>query len=142
MAKQLTQKAGEHDYNSIIASSEPALQTTTLKLTRSSSADIPAGTVLVQTGQVVNAPASESAAPTVTAAATSFAPIAKALTGADLVLVLAEDVEKGSGEVAVTAYKAGNFVRSYLRGFGTYKLVTADYRFLSQAGILSEDVID
>ena len=142
MTKRLDSQAGEQDYNSIIASVNPTARVSAIEFTPGTTADVPAGTVLVKTGVLVTPAASESGTPTITKAAESYAPITKALTGNDLIVVLADDVEKGSAKVSARVYVAGNFVREKLHTGGTYALTADDYAFMRQAGIYSESAID
>lgn len=141
MTKRLDEKIGEHDYNGLIVSTSPAPRMTQIEFTPGASADVPAGTILVKTGVAVTPPAQSSGTPTATAAAEAYAVISKELTGNDLVVVLAEDVPKGTAKVVVNAYKAGNFAREKLLS-GTYTMTSDDYGYLAQAGIASAQTID
>lgn len=140
MTKRLDTTVGEHDYNGLLASIMPTPLVAAIEITPGN-ADIPAGTILVKTGTAVTPPAQSGGTPTVASAAEAYAVISKALTGNDLVVVLAEDVPKGTAKVAVSAYKAGNFAREKLLS-GTYTMTADDYGYLAQAGIVTESVID
>lgn len=141
MTKRLDSIIGEQDYNGLLASTDPTALVATVEITKGTTA-IPAGTVLVKAGAALVPPASENGNPTVSAAATAYTPISKALTGADLVLVLSEEVPAGSGKAVVTAYKTGNFARERLHASTGYTLTASDFDYMRQAGILSEHVID
>lgn len=142
MAKRLDFQIGEQDYNSLLASVEPTAHLSTIEFTPGATSDIQAGTVLVKTGVLVTPAASESGTPTITKAADDYAPITKALTGNDIVVVLAEDVVKGTAKVTAIVYVAGNFNRDKLHAGGSYTLTNDDFAFMRQAGIYSQNVID
>lgn len=112
------------DYNGLIAGTEPSAQVTAVEIALGDDA-FPAGTVLTMAGS-----------------ATAYAPAAAAITADTLVLVAAEDIPAGEGNMKVCCYKAGCFVRDKLAGNGTYKLTDKDFKLMGQAGIASQGDVE
>lgn len=115
---------GTHAFDDILAATEPSPLITTVKLAASET-PLTRGTVI----------ASKTADG-------QFKALDAAIADDDVVLVLADDVEKAEADDVATAYKTGNFVRDRLVANGEYELAAADFEALRDAGIQTTGMIE
>ena len=114
----------EFAYDDIIADTTPTAFMTTAKLAASET-PLARGTVLIAS-----------------AADGQFAAASKAIEASDVVLILAEDIDKAEADDEVAAYKSGHFYANRLKTDGEYELAAADIVALRKSGFLTKDVIE
>ena len=121
---RLDSTVDEFEYNEILADVSPVAYKTTAKIAASDKA-MKRGTVLV----------AESADG-------QFKAASEALKATDVVLILAENLEKVEADMIVAAYKSGFFYGNRLSTDGEYELTAADFELLRKSGYLTKDVIE
>lgn len=121
---RLDASVGEFAYDDIIADTTPTAFLTTVKLAASET-PLVRGTVLVSA-----------------TADGQFKPVSEDLTATDVLLILAEDLEKAEADDEAAAYKSGHFFGNRLATDGSYELVAADFELLRKSGILTKDILE
>lgn len=115
---------GEYAYDDIIADVTPTPFLTTAKLAASEK-PLVRGTVLVAAS-----------------ADGQFKAASEALKATDVLLILAEDIEKAEADDEVAAYHTGFFWGNRLATDGEYELTAADFDQLRRSNLLTKDIFE
>ena len=133
MSKRLDENLGSVGYDGLIVANEPVADvfTVTIRKEATAAATYKRGTVLALPAGTADDGKLVILGPTATTNETLTANC-----------ILAEDVEVGTADVTVLAYRTGHFARNKLVVASGYTLKATDEEELRKAGILLSDAIE